>query len=387
MSNKLKESNQAALSAHVAGCLPNKAFREAMQAKYKIDIADKEKFNESKIDWKALHDKMRFREADGVTGFVQLLRAGISNAANASYNSVDVTYDEWTTTVTTDLIEQPYAPLQGLTFPREVGPQQKYPQLRAAGLDLKIRSRKFGALYPVELELSKFDQTGQILQMQGKYMGEYLRLVMEVYVYGKLASPSGGATYQQLTVPVSETKPADEATYPWSTALIGGGRTRPDTFAVFNQANIQAADIILMNQRNMLGIKMMAKGSRILVGPANKFAAAVLLNSSFFPTAQASGTGTFQSINPIQGLYNLTVARFMCDQNGSFDSNSSAWYLVDDTKPFFVVQVTEPIVMEQEDPRSGESFERDIIRFKARTMFNCDLIDPRFAVQYNNGSV
>lgn len=381
----LRESNVEKLNASLVENSKYSKLRESIKRTTGWDISDEKQFPVEKIDWKKLHDK--FSEADSTTGFVQLLRAGINNIANSAYQSVETTFEDWSTIATSDKIEELYAPLQGITFPREVSPQQKYPQVRAAGLDIKLRARKFGSLYPVELELEKFDQTGQIIQNGGRLLGEYLKLVMEVYHYGKLASPSGGATYQQLSIPVSETKPADESTYPWSQALVGGGANRPATFTLLDQNSIQAADIALMNQKNLLGIKMEAKGTRLIVSPRDKFKAAVLLNSSFFPTAQTTGTGTFNSINPIKGLYDLTVSRYMFNNSGSADANSAAWYMVDGSKPWFVAHVNEAAVIEQEARNSGESFERDIIRFKGRTMFNCDFIDPRFAYQGNDGSV
>lgn len=363
------------------------ALRESVKRRMNLDVMDSEKFpiHEGRFDWNKAHE--RLVEADSASSFSQLLRAGVNVTVNQMYQSVETSYEDWVHVVATDKFEELFAPLHGVTFPREIGRQQKYAELRAAGLDIKLRVRKYGSMYPVEFELAEMDQTGQVVKMSG-LMGEYLRLVAEVLVMGKLASVSG-TKYMDLEIPTSETKPSDEANYPWtldSAPFIGGGYNKLSP-GVMNQANIQKADIALMNQRNLLGIKMQAKGNRLLVGPYWKFDAATLLNSSFFPTAQATGTGTFQSINPIKGLYNLTVSRFMFDHNGSADANSKAWYMLDDSKPFAVLLMKEAVKLEQEAVNAGESFDRDIIRFKGRTMLNFDFIDPRFIIQGNNGSV
>lgn len=363
-----------------------KAMRESIKKKTGLDIMDADQFpvHEGRFDWKKAHTKLQ--EADSASAFTQVLVAGVSNIANAAYQSVETTYEDWVQTEQTNLFETPLAPLHGITFPREVGPNEAYPELRAAGLNLKLRMRKFGSLYPLEMELEQFDQTGQFPQVGARLLGEYMKLVHEVYVMGKLASVSG-MQYSNLTIPTSETKPSDESVYPWSNTLVGGGRSRLATYKVLSQAAIQEADINLMNQLNILGLKMQAKGSRIVVGPRWKFDAAVLLNSAFYPTAQTTGTGTFQSINPIQGLYNLSVSRFMFDQNGTASNNSAAWYLIDDTKPWFVMMLKEALMVQQEAENAGQSFERDVVRFKGRTQFNCDIVDPRFAMQGNDGSV
>jgi hypothetical protein len=208
-----------------------------------------------------------------------------------------------------------------------------------------------------------------------------------VYCYGKLASVAG-AKYAGITVPVSETKPADEATYPWSTALIGGGKTRPVAYGALNQGNIQNGIIALMNQLNLLGLKMSVNPKRLLISPHYRFDAAVLLNSGWYPTGAASGTtGSVGAINPLQGILDLTSSRFMFDQSGSVNASSKAWYIVDDSKPFFVCQVHTPAEVQLENPASGQSFDRDIVRFKLRVVANADFIDPRFAWQGSNGSV
>jgi hypothetical protein len=67
--------------------------------------------------------------------------------------------------------------------------------------------------------------------------------------------------------------------------------------------------------------------------------------------------------------------------------NSSAWYLIDDTKPWFVCQIREAASVVQEVPNSGESFDRDIIRWRLRLRVNADHIDPRFAWQGSDGTV
>jgi len=255
-----------------------------------------------------------------------------------------------------------------------------------AGLDIKLRNKKAGQLFAVSKELLDDDQSGQVLKMSS-LMGEYCHQLVEVWAYGKLASVAG-MSYGGVQVPVSETKPADEATYPWSTGLVGGGKTRPAAYGALNQGNIQAGIVALMNQLNLLGLKMSVKPSRLIISPNYRFDSAVLANSAYYPTgATAGATGGAFSINPLQGLFDITTSRFMFDQNGSVNANSKAWYLVDDSKPAFVVQMRTPCEVSVENPQSGRSFDSDTIRFKATTRFNADFIDPRFFWQGSNGSV
>ena len=363
-------------------------LKEYMQKKFGVDITDAKEFPvmESNFSWKATRKKLM--EADSEGAFVQVLRAGIQNIVNSLYQTVPVTFDKWTHTVNSTKIEELYAPLQGIGFPQQVGEAEIYPEVGASGLDIKLRNRKYGTLYAVTKELLNDDQTGQF-QKQTGLLGAYAKQVLEVLAYGKLASVAN-MSYQNLTIPTSETKPSSESNYPWTSSsapFVGGGYNRPTSYGALNQANIQSGFIGLMNQLNMLGLKMGVQPDTIMISPYYNFDIKTLLNSAYYPTgATAGSTGGAFSINPIEGLANPVISRFMFDQNGSVNANSKAWYICDSKVPFFVVQLLEAAVVEMENPASGQSFDRDVVRFKVRTRANADFIDPRFAWQGSNGS-
>lgn len=382
-----KEQNRDALKRAMWKSDEEAALRESIKRDLNVDIADAKQFpvTDPGFSWKAA--KAKLREAESATTQVQLLRAGIQAAVNSLYETVDTTYGDWAHTLTSTKMEELYAPLQGISFPQMIAEGEVYPEAPGmAGLDIKLRNKKAGQLFAVSKELLDDDQTGQVLKMSS-LMGEYCAQLVEVWAYGKLASVAG-MSYGGVSIPVSETKPADEATYPWSTGLVGGGKTRPAAYGALNQGNIQAGMIALMNQLNLLGLKMSVKPSRLIISPHYRFDSAVLANSSYYPTgATAGATGGAFSINPLQGLFDITTSRFVFDQNGSVNADSKAWYLLDDSKPAFVVQMRTPCEVSVENPQSGRSFDSDTIRFKATTRFNADFIDPRFFWQGSNGSV
>lgn len=393
--NPLRERNRKKLAKHALENKETKALRESMKRKFKIDpLVDTEKFPVLKesFSWGKFREQLdtKLKEADSSSAFTQFLVAGILSNVNAMYQQVKVSYQDWVTVTPTNLKETPLAPLHGLSFPREVGAQAPYPEVHAAGLSLKIVARKYGSMYSVEKELLEDDQTGQFKQQTGM-LGEYLQLLTEVLCYGKLASVAN-MQYAGFNVPTTETQPADEAVYPWAppaTPLIGGGITRPAAYGVLNQPNIQAGITALTQQKNLLGIQMMVDPNRILIGAHYRFDLAILLNSAYYPSgaAAAGNVGGAFAINPLQGLADATISRFMPDQNGVFANTSKAWYIVDGGKPWFQLLSRVPVSVEQENPMSGQSFERDILRFKCNTRINADFIDPRFAWQGSDGSV
>lgn len=397
VANPLRERNRRVLEKHFRNNDETKKVREGFKRQFGIDPLSEDgqkKFPVMKesFNWRKFREQLdsQMREADTSSAFRQFLVAGILQNVNAMYQQVKVSYQDWVTVTPTNLKETPIAPLHGLQFPREVGSQSPYPVVGAAALDLKIVARKYGSMYEVEKELLEDDQTGQFKQQTG-LLGEYLQLLTEVLCYGKLQSVAN-MSYAGFDVPITETKPSYETNYPWTTNAApfrGGGFNRPVTYGTLTQSNIQTGIQQLMQQKNLLGIVMMVNPNRILISPYYRFDLAVLLNSSYYPSgaAAAGAVGGAFAINPLQGLADATVSRFMPDQNGSFANNSKAWFLVDSTKPWFQVLSKVPVGVEQEAPNSGQSFERDIIRTKCFTRMNADFIDPRFAWQGSDGSV
>lgn len=383
----LKERNKKLIERMLINQEGVKELRESISKKHGADKIEKmdTALLEGRFSWRKLEKQLM--EADMSSSFTQFLRAGLQTIVNGMYKATPVTYTDWVTVTSSNKNTEIYAPNHGVSFPRDVGPGELYPEVGAAALDLELKNLKFGSIYSLQKELLDDDQSGTFSQ-QASLLGEYMAILAEVLCYGKLASVAG-MQYIDYQIPVSETKPSYETNYPWSTAFRGGGANRPSSYGAFSQANVQAGIIAMMNQKNLQGIKMMVQAKRLLIGPALEFDAAVLLNSAYYPSgaATAGNIGGAFAINPMKGIVDTTVSRFMFKQDGTVDGSSRAWYIVDDGKPFFVLQMRQPVALEQEATNSGESFNRDIYRFKASSRMNADWIDPRFAWQGSDGSV
>jgi len=386
---KLRESNQKVLSNKLTSGENYKGMRESL-LRYGVDISDDKQFPimESNFSWKRLERKLR--EADASGAFMQFLRAGVQNITNGMYEATATTFEEWVTVVSSNKDTELYAPNHGISFPKQVGPQEKYPEVGAAALDIQLKNLKFGSMYALTRELLDDDQTGSF-QRQAGLLGQYMKLLTEVLCYGKLASESG-MQYQQYSVPTSETKPSLETNYPWTTSAApfrGGGFNRPVSFGALNQANIQTGIQALMAQKNMQGILMQVSPSRLLVSPHYNFDSAVLMNSSYYPSgaAAAGAVGGAFAINPLKSVLDVTVSRYLFDNAGAITGDSKAWYIVDDSKPWFILQMRESVAVEQEAVNSGSSFDIDVYRFKARARMNADHLDSRFAWKGSDGSV
>jgi hypothetical protein len=369
-----------------------KEFRESIKRRFGVDMRDAKKMpmgTEADFSWGAFKNKL-MRETNSASAQSQLLRAGVQTAVNNLYPAVKTTYEDIAHVVQSSRDTELYAPLNAMTFLEEIGEGELYAESSVIGLDIKLRNKKFGEVFPVSFELIDDDQTGQFSQKVGD-MADYAAQLWEVYVWAKLASVAGGSKYANLSIPASETKPSYEANYPWAAStgtLKGGGVNRPTAYGPMNQANVQALFTMLENMLNLQGLKMAVAPDVIWCGPAYRWTLATLLNSNFYPSgaAAAGGVGGALAANVLEGIAKPVITRFMPDQNGSFNSNSQRWGIADSSKPALIAQIREAAKITQENPETGAGFERDIYRWKLTVRGNCDIIDPRFFAQGSDGS-
>lgn len=390
----LRERNQKVIEKELKRGETTTHFAQFMKERYKVDINDEKKFPVADPDFsfKAMREAVRtkFKEADVETGFVQFLRAGVQVLAAKGYQMQQTTYEDWVKVIGSKRSTELYAPNHGPAFPRQIGEGEIYPEVGQAALDMQLRNLKYGTIYSVSKELIDDDQTGQI-QEGATLLGGYLKILTEALCYGKLASVSG-MEYADFQIPVSETQPSTESNYPWTLAsapFVGGGYNKPATFGMPSVATFNAAQVALMSQKNLQGLKMGIVPNKIIHGPKLAFDIATLMNSQWYPVgaASAGAVGGAFANNPVKALYTPTCSAFVFKNDGTVAGDSTAWYVTDSTKAAFILQMREAISVTQEAPNSGAGFSQDLTRFKASTRQNADFIDPRFFWQGNDGSV
>lgn len=319
----------------------------------------------------------RFREGNVESAFGQLLRAGIQTFAINTYDTVPVTYPDVVTEITSRRYQEYYAPLYRPNLPKQVERGEAFKDNPIKGLDRVLTNSKFGMIESFERELFDDDQTGQV-KNRAAMMGENFKIMEEVYVMGKVQGV--GQTLQGVYVPPSLTN-AD--TIP--SGAIGTGTyntglgNRPTSFARLSQGGLEAAAIGLMGIKDPLGNIFLVAPSAILVSSIDAFIAAKLMNSTLqpsVPSATAGTTGYVNTVNPLQGLYKVLVSRFL----------PSYWSALGDFKKTVVFQRRDPLEVVQEQPASGQSFEREVYRFKARSRFEVDMLEQRYIYLLDDGT-
>lgn len=337
---------------------------EAMAAHsiLKNRLMEKHSFDPDSVDWKAARKDRNFwkkleeatgdslREANVSSALGQLMRYGVQQFMFDAYKDVSTVYQDLVAIIPSSGRQEWYAPLYGAELPLDIAPGGNYEDSRLQGLDTVLVNKKVGRILSVQKELFDDDQTGQIGMRAGK-LGKRVRYKEEYDVMTALR----GATY--------------------STAI----GNRPAAYAALSQPGLESADISLMSIRDPLGNRMGVEPSLLLVSPSDKFGAAKLLNSALQPSvpgasgetaasAGSGGTGWTMAHNPLQGLYDLRVSRFL----GIGD-----WFLME-PKTGMVFQERAPLSVVQEDPNSGKSFENDIMRWKVSRRYATTVLESRY---------
>lgn len=325
-------------------------------------IEKKHGFNPDSIDWKAAKKDRHFwkkleestgevcREANVSSNLGQLLRYGVQQFMFDGYKDVNVVYPDVVQMVQSSNRQEWYAPLFGAELPTDVAPGESYNDSRIAGIDTVLVNKKVGRILAMQKELFDDDQTGQLGSRASK-LGKRVRYKEEFDVMAALR----GATY--------------------STTI--GNSFAANT--VLSQPALETANIQLSQIRDPLGNRFGVEPSLLLVSSWDMFNAAKLLNSALQPSvpgaagqtansASSGGTGWTMTANPLQGLFSLKVSRFLAQND---------WFLME-PKTSIPFQERAPLAVVQEDPNSGESFERDIYRWKVSRRYAVTVLESRY---------
>lgn len=386
MINKLQESNKKAFDAAieskkskiVEGLKKNYGISEKILDFNAPDFSIK-KFREGAY---ALVEKLKLQEAHSETTFGQLLRAGVQNAFNNDYQKVETTYDAVVKTVTSNKRQEFYAPLERAGFPKRTEKGEQFPEISFKGLDVELINAKFGAILAFERELMDDDQTGQIVSLAGQ-LGENTRIQEEAYIWGKISGVAG-LSFDGEAIPVSSTYGTVYATgVPGTSGGIHGQGRGVNALANgrLSQTQIQNGMILAKKMLDQSGRPMLVKPSVLAVSPQDEFFAKVLMGSMQSPSMSSTATadigkvGGIMGINPIKGAADVVVTRFLPDY---------AALLVDAGKGFNH-QIRDAVEVVQENPQSGPAFTLEVFRYKVRSRWEADFIDPKFYINLNPG--
>lgn len=313
------------------------------------------------------------KEAQAELSFGQLLRAGVQNTFNDIYQAVEVVYPALVREAASNKRQEFYAPLERVGFPKKVIAQDTFPETNFKGLDLELINAKYGMLLSIERELIDDDMTGQIVQ-RAQQMGENARLHEEAAVMARLFNQAISLDGESL--PVSATY---STVYSTSGIHTGGYGINATTAARLSQTGLMNGYILAQKMLDQSGRKMVVMPKLLAVSPQDIFSAKALLNSDMnsakASTAAADDGKNFgtMSINTIKGMVGVVCSRFAPDYGA---------VLVDAGKGF-VFQRRDAQEVTQENPQSGPAFSQEVFRYKLRSRWETDFIDPKFMINLN----
>lgn len=311
-------------------------------------------------------------ETNAASSFGYLLRGAIQEFANDVYKDLPVVYPNFVTEVTSRRASEVYGGLYRTPLPKHVDAGEKFQDTAFKGFERELKNHKFGHVETFERELFDDDQTGQV-RSRASNIGEGFRIFEEIYVVSRLFAAA--RTEEDVDVPAS--------TYDSGSVFTTGIGNRPNSFVRLSQAGLEAAHIAMRKMKDPLGRKFLVVPSVLITSPEDELEAVRILNSPLMANvvngsdSQGSPTASAMRVNPMQGKYTPYSSPFV---------KSYAW-MIGDPKRGFVFQRRDPMEVTQENPASGLSFAQEVYAFRARSRFEADWVEPRFAYLGNDGSV
>lgn len=348
-------------------------------------------------DWDSLADiahehYVEMGEATSASALGQLMRAGVQVFANNLYLRTAVSWPEYISEVASNKRQEFYAPLDQSLLPTQNRPQQPYKESKVTGQDIELINKKFMGGESFERELWDDDQTGQI-RTRANALGKGQRLIEEIYVAGRMMGLTD-YTIANFVVPASNWRGYNSLgtaiSTPYATNLYDATHgNRPGSYAALNVITFKQGVAALMNALDQNGIKILVQPNHLVVSTQDAINTRTLVESDFWPAVQGlsgqqNNTATSGSLS---GMGAKNVFKGLVSFSVNFYFKDWAWNLTEKKSEAAAFQRRDPMEIVQENPLSGASFEQDVMRYRSRSRWEFDYIDPRFFWLGNDGSV
>lgn len=336
-------------------------------------------------------------ETQASTDFSAFLRAGAQSIMSANFETIPdrLAYSKIAQVIPSSKDTELIPSIHGITMPKKIPQGGKYPEgyTDLAG-DFQIRAEKYGEMLNFTKESLDDDVTG-MLRSRLSLLSDYFHYCLEILVLVKMTANSGStATYQGDQYSASLTKPSTEANWPWSTALRGGGRNRPNAYGKLSVSTLNTAWQTMVTQKDVIGGPFGLQPDMLVIHPAEELNASVIQNSTYnaaVPSAVAGATGGAFSANQVPfvfGKFQIVSTPFMPDNSlNIYGSSSTRTLYVDSKKANALIMMRQAPAIVTEAAGTGQDFERDVSRTKCSMRASADVFEIRAMYQINDGSV
>jgi hypothetical protein len=335
------------------------------------------------------------REATPSGAMGQLLRAQTQRIMDAWYteNQDNLSYLAVCATVSSKQRGEFYNPLHSAVVQSETVGGEPYGESAVRGEDLFVRNKKFMGGESFEMELVDDDQTGQIRQRQ-QDLAEAAQRTLEIYFAQRMLGTAG--TFGPLTIPASNWINFSSSVNEFNNTLAGLWTPRVGTAGLGNRLAtmrplsapaLKEANTLLRQMRDLNGNRLGYKADTLLISPSDEIHAAIIANSSFYPTVQGQQGQTFNTadsgragaqgaVNPWKGAFEVVINRYLPDW--------SCWLGMKGRGVVF--QLRDAIQITQEAPNAGKSHDTDTLRLRSRARWEFEVTGPRTWIQLSDGT-
>jgi hypothetical protein len=332
-------------------------------------------------------ERLGLRESIPSSAFGQLLRAGVQLQANSWYRRTKTTWQGVATESTSDKAQEFHAPLFGMGFPRKQMPGTPFKEIGIKGQDRMLVNAVYGAIVAFDRELFDDDQTGQIAE-RPRHMGESAALWEDVYFATRFIGAASNAYPEPIDASTWTGVNADAAAIntPWNAAMYStaiGGNIPAAGYAQFSYERVLEAYQQLRLARDPLNVPMVVVPNTILNSAFDEMTISKFIKSGTAPYVAPLGFGA--NVGLMKGAFSENEFQGMFKQVSNVFLPLGAWALGEAQKGF-MFQRRDPMEIVQEVPNSGQSFESGAFRYRVRTRWEQDWIDPRFWFLGNDGS-
>lgn len=287
--------------------------------------------------------------------FPDLLRQGLSVDLFTSYREAPATYPSFVMAIDSNRQKEEYMRDSGIGMPPIVSEGQPYPEVAVGtGESVVIGNYKRGFIITITEEMMMFDQVGKVRDLP-LYMGRAFRFGEEYDVYSVLTT----------------------ATNYTRNSTTGDNDFGANTQSLaFSGANLLTAMNVLRTMKDRRsGLLLGVQPDTLIVSISLELAAKQLLAS---PSVQRVGGNTTNELygtgteNPFQGaIRQIIVSPLM---------NPGHWALLEAGRAIAFQRVKPlELLQTQPDESSQDYFNRDILRYRARTWYGVGMKDDRFA--------
>ncbi len=309
--------------------------------------------------------KEQLREAMTRSEFPEFFRKGLKSRLFKGYKEYAKIYEDVVTFETSDRDKEYYPATGEAPNPELVFESEEYKESGIVDETITITNFKYGRILAITKEMIEDEQTRQLRKLPAKLGGAHARFENET-VFTFYNDGDSDTCYDAQNY-------FDTAGHP---DVTGGSAVAANTnnggLGALSEANLETALTEMALWRGRQGETILVRPMTLLVAPNQEWIARRLLGSSF-EVNPTTNINVGHVMNAHQNSMRLIVAPWL---------TATTWYIVTDIEGL-IYQWREKLNLTTENKESGDSFIRDVYRYKSSTRFGLDAIDWRFGYKGN----